>query len=57
VASVDQQTRDVLARAARQALRIETLAKLAVLKARAPAKYYRLMHLEAKKRGLTKPKG
>jgi hypothetical protein len=38
-------------------LRAETLAKLAILKAKAPERYRRLMYLEAKRRGLTKPKG
>jgi hypothetical protein len=39
----------------KEQLRIEALAKLAILKARAPEKYHRLMHLEARKRGLTRP--
>lgn len=47
--------RMVLAAVLRQALRIQTLTKLTILKARAPAKYERLTRLLAKMRGTTKP--
>lgn len=51
------ESRDVLAKAAKQSRKYQTLAKLAILKAKAPETYRRLMYLEAMRRGLTKPKG
>lgn len=52
MAAIGEETRAVLAKAARQALRFETLAKLEILKAKNPAKYVRLMYLEALRRAI-----
>jgi hypothetical protein len=43
----EEETTKILAAAKKQSRRIETLAKLEILKARAPARYVRLMYLEA----------
>lgn len=57
MSSKGNESREVLAKAAKQSLRIAALAKLAILKAKAPETFHRLMYLEALRRGLTKPKG
>jgi hypothetical protein len=57
MSSKGNESREVLVRAAKQSHKYETLAKLAILKAKAPETYRRLMYLEALRRGLPKPKG